>query len=42
VILSSVGHGSAMDIAGQGLADPRAMIEAVARLASVPSHLTNP
>ena len=42
VILSSVGHGSAMDIAGQGKADPRAMIEAVARLASVPSLLPSP
>jgi 4-hydroxythreonine-4-phosphate dehydrogenase/1,2-dihydroxy-3,5-cyclohexadiene-1,4-dicarboxylate dehydrogenase len=37
VILSSVGHGSAMDIAGQGVADARAMIEAVARLAAVPA-----
>lgn len=39
VILSSVGHGCAMDIAGQGRADPRAMIEAVARLARIPSDL---
>lgn len=37
VILSSVGHGCAMDIAGQGIADARAMIETVARLAAVPA-----
>lgn len=36
VILSSVGHGSAMDIAARGGADPRAMVGAVARLAAVP------
>ncbi len=36
VILSSVGHGSAMDIAGRGIADPGAMVAAVARLAAVP------
>lgn len=36
VILSSVGHGSAMDIAGRGIADPAAMVAAVARLAAVP------
>ena len=36
VILSSVGHGSAMDIAGQCIADARAMINTVARLAAVP------
>lgn len=35
VILSSVGHGSAMDIAGQGVASPRAMIETVAMLGNV-------
>ncbi len=35
VILSSVGHGSAMDIAGRGIADPAAMVAAVARLAAV-------
>ncbi|PHM19809.1 MAG: 4-hydroxythreonine-4-phosphate dehydrogenase [Curvibacter sp. PD_MW3] len=39
VILSSVGHGCAMDIAGQGIADPRAMINTVARLAAVPAPL---
>lgn len=36
VILSSVGHGSAMDIAGQGVASAQAMIETVAMLANVP------
>ena len=36
VILSSVGHGSAMDIAGRCIADARAMINTVARLAAVP------
>lgn len=36
VILSSVGHGSAMDIAARGGADPRAMVAAVARVAAVP------
>lgn len=36
VILSSVGHGSAMDIAGKGVAKPRAMIETIAMLAAVP------
>ena len=35
VLLSSVGHGSAMDIAGKGVASPRAMIETVAMLANV-------
>lgn len=39
VILSSVGHGCAMDIAGQGIADPRAMVNTVARLAAVPAPL---
>jgi 4-hydroxy-L-threonine phosphate dehydrogenase PdxA len=32
VLFSSVGHGSALDIAGQGKADPAAMIEAITRL----------
>jgi 4-hydroxythreonine-4-phosphate dehydrogenase/1,2-dihydroxy-3,5-cyclohexadiene-1,4-dicarboxylate dehydrogenase len=35
VLLSSVGHGSAMDIAGKGVASPRAMIETVAMLANI-------
>ncbi len=39
VILSSVGHGCAMDIAGQGIADARAMINTVALLAAVPAPL---
>lgn len=39
VILSSVGHGCAMDIAGQSIADARAMIHTVARLAAVPVPL---
>jgi 4-hydroxythreonine-4-phosphate dehydrogenase/1,2-dihydroxy-3,5-cyclohexadiene-1,4-dicarboxylate dehydrogenase len=36
VLLSTVGHGSAMDIAGKGKASPRATIETVAMLANVP------
>jgi 4-hydroxy-L-threonine phosphate dehydrogenase PdxA len=32
VLFSSVGHGSALDIAGQGKANPRAMVEAITRL----------
>jgi 4-hydroxy-L-threonine phosphate dehydrogenase PdxA len=32
VVFSSVAHGSALDIAGQGRADPRAMVEAITRL----------
>jgi 4-hydroxythreonine-4-phosphate dehydrogenase len=32
VLFSSVGHGSALDIAGQGRADPDAVIEAITRL----------
>ena len=32
VLFSSVGHGSALDIAGKGKADPRAMVEAITRL----------
>jgi 4-hydroxythreonine-4-phosphate dehydrogenase/1,2-dihydroxy-3,5-cyclohexadiene-1,4-dicarboxylate dehydrogenase len=35
VMLSSVGHGSAMDIAGKGVASARAMIETVALLGNV-------
>jgi 4-hydroxythreonine-4-phosphate dehydrogenase len=33
ILFSSVAHGSAHDIAGKGVADPRAMIEAVLRIA---------
>jgi 4-hydroxythreonine-4-phosphate dehydrogenase len=32
VLFSSVGHGSALDIAGRGKADPDAMVEAITRL----------
>jgi len=32
VLFSSVGHGSALDIAGQGKANPDAVIEAITRL----------
>lgn len=35
ILFSSVAHGSAHDIAGQGVADPGAMIEAVTRLAKI-------
>jgi len=34
VLFSSVGHGSALDIAGQGRANPDAVIEAITRLVS--------
>ena len=34
VLFSSVAHGSALDIAGKGIADPRAMVEAITRLVS--------
>ena len=33
ILFSSVAHGSAHDIAGKGIADPTAMIEAVLRMA---------
>jgi 4-hydroxythreonine-4-phosphate dehydrogenase len=33
ILFSSVAHGSAHDIAGKGIASPRAMIEAISRLA---------
>ena len=36
ILFSSVAHGSAHDIAGKGIADPGAMIEAIRRLARVP------
>jgi 4-hydroxythreonine-4-phosphate dehydrogenase len=35
ILFSSVAHGSAHDIAGKGIADPKAMIEAVMRLSKV-------
>lgn len=34
VLFSSVAHGSALDIAGQNKAEPRAMVEAISRLAA--------
>ncbi len=37
VILSSVGHGSAMEIAGKGMADADAMINTIAMMAGVPA-----
>ena len=42
VILSSVGHGCAMDIAGQGVADAAAMIDTVARLAAIAPPVFTP
>jgi 4-hydroxythreonine-4-phosphate dehydrogenase/1,2-dihydroxy-3,5-cyclohexadiene-1,4-dicarboxylate dehydrogenase len=36
VLFSTVGHGSAMDIAGKGIASPLAMIRTVGMLANVP------
>lgn len=36
VLLSSVGHGSAMDIAGQGIADPTALLRTIALLSGTP------
>jgi 4-hydroxythreonine-4-phosphate dehydrogenase len=36
VLFSSVAHGSALDIAGQGRAKPDALIEAIARVTGVP------
>ena len=35
ILFSSVAHGSAHDIAGKGIADPKAMIEAVLRMGNV-------
>ncbi len=37
VLFSSVAHGSALDIAGQNKAEPRAMMEAIFRLAAAPA-----
>src|SRR5262249_55414976 len=39
ILFSSVAHGSAHDIAGQGVADAKAMIEAVLRLSKVKERL---
>jgi 1,2-dihydroxy-3,5-cyclohexadiene-1,4-dicarboxylate dehydrogenase len=41
VLFASVAHGSAHDIAGKGIADPAAMIEAVLRLATAPVGRTD-
>jgi 4-hydroxythreonine-4-phosphate dehydrogenase len=38
ILFSSVAHGSAHDIAGRGIADPRAMIDAVLRLSKARPH----
>jgi 4-hydroxythreonine-4-phosphate dehydrogenase len=40
ILFASVAHGSAHDIAGKGIADPAAMIEAVLRLATAPARRT--
>jgi 1,2-dihydroxy-3,5-cyclohexadiene-1,4-dicarboxylate dehydrogenase len=40
ILFSSVAHGSAHDIAGRGVADPGAVIEAVTRLAKVSAQQT--
>jgi 4-hydroxythreonine-4-phosphate dehydrogenase len=38
ILFSSVAHGSAHDVAGKGVADPRAMIDAILRLSKVRSQ----
>jgi 4-hydroxythreonine-4-phosphate dehydrogenase/1,2-dihydroxy-3,5-cyclohexadiene-1,4-dicarboxylate dehydrogenase len=38
VVLSSVGHGSAMDIAGKGIANPEALLRTISLLRSTPSE----
>jgi 4-hydroxythreonine-4-phosphate dehydrogenase len=40
VLFSSVAHGSALDIAGKGIASPAAIIEAIAHLAGANAHLS--
>ena len=35
-LLSSVGHGSAMDIAGRGIASPEAVLRTIALLSGLP------
>jgi 4-hydroxy-L-threonine phosphate dehydrogenase PdxA len=42
ILFSSVAHGSAHDIAGKGVADPSAMIEAVLRLSQVGGRQLHP
>jgi 4-hydroxy-L-threonine phosphate dehydrogenase PdxA len=39
ILFASVAHGSAHDIAGKGIASPKAMIEAVLRLAKARQRL---
>ena len=41
ILFSSVAHGSAHDIAGKGIADPGAMIEAITRLAKGERYLSS-
>jgi len=42
ILFSSVAHGSAHDIAGRGIADPKAMIEAVLLLSKVTRNAAQP
>jgi len=42
ILFASVAHGSAHDIAGQGVADPAAMIEAITRLSKARQGATMP
>jgi 4-hydroxy-L-threonine phosphate dehydrogenase PdxA len=42
ILFSSVAHGSAHDIAGKGIADPTAMIDAVLRLSKVRAARAEP
>jgi 4-hydroxy-L-threonine phosphate dehydrogenase PdxA len=41
-LFASVAHGSAHDIAGKGIADPKAVIEAVLLLSKVTSKIALP
>jgi 4-hydroxy-L-threonine phosphate dehydrogenase PdxA len=38
ILFASVAHGSAYDIAGKGVANPKAMIEALLRLSTARQH----
>jgi 4-hydroxy-L-threonine phosphate dehydrogenase PdxA len=42
ILFASVAHGSAHDIAGKGIADPKAMIEAVLLLSRVTRKVAGP
>jgi 4-hydroxy-L-threonine phosphate dehydrogenase PdxA len=42
VLFSSVGHGSAFDIAGQGLADPSAVLRALRLIGNIASDVARP